>query len=451
MSHTKAAKWIKRIPERRGDLVDAGCKGVLQAMWDHVGWDIERNTIGRECWPSAETLADEIGSTRSAVLDRQRKLAAAGWIMRDGRGWALAWEAPFDVVRPQSQVERDSSRMGVRLESRESATPVAAECDSSHTNPSSNQVLSTPENQSMSPKRDPLTESPADADHDRTHEHHDDHADPHRLRDPSPRSEHGPALGEPQPGSQPVRAGTGRGGARGERARPRRGEPDRRLADSVCVRPAELERGDHGDGVGDGDSRDHAASPTATGPNLVGSSGGDHRAVEPLTLVPLLIVDPVRDVAAELLAEHDRHRRAALEAHGMRSTALRREGSKAEAKTLRLIRERLAEHDEHTCRHVLEVLAADWLRDDSQLRPRDWTCEDAIWSTNFDRHRVREIGSTFGGKRIEVQTAKSKPIERFVDSAVWVPPPGTPAQPKREPRIAVPKPREPSPHEKDWE
>jgi hypothetical protein len=102
----------------------------------------------------------------------------------------------------------------------------------------------------------------------------------------------------------------------------------------------------------------------------------------------------------------------------MRSTALRREGSKAEAKTLRLIRERLAEHGEQTCRHVLEVLAADWLRDDSQLRPRDWTCEDAIWSTNFDRHRVREVGSSFGGKRPDA----AKP-RRFVDSAVYTGPP----------------------------
>jgi hypothetical protein len=107
----------------------------------------------------------------------------------------------------------------------------------------------------------------------------------------------------------------------------------------------------------------------------------------------------VRDVAAELLAEHDRHRRAALEAHGIRVTALRRAGTAAETKTLRLIQARLDEHDEQTCRHVLEVLAADWLRDDSQFKPRDWTCEDAIWSTNFDRHRVRDVGSTFGGKR----------------------------------------------------
>jgi hypothetical protein len=149
-------------------------------------------------------------------------------------------------------------------------------------------------------------------------------------------------------------------------------------------------------------------------------AAADSLGVKPLTLVPLCYVDPARDVAAELLAEHDRHRRAALEAHGIRATALRRAGTAAEAKTLKLIRARLEEHDEQTCRHVLEVLAADWLRDDSQLRPRDWTCEDAIWSTNFDRHRVREVGSTFGGaKRVETKPAARRPAGRFSDAGAW--------------------------------
>jgi hypothetical protein len=105
----------------------------------------------------------------------------------------------------------------------------------------------------------------------------------------------------------------------------------------------------------------------------------------------------VADPAAKLLAEHDRARRAAREHHGMRAGVLRVEGSAAEAKTLKLIRARIAEHGVEVCRHVLAVLAADWLRDDSQLRPRDWTSEDAIWSTNFERHRERDVGSVFGG------------------------------------------------------
>jgi hypothetical protein len=147
----------------------------------------------------------------------------------------------------------------------------------------------------------------------------------------------------------------------------------------------------------------------------------------------------VRDVAAELLAEHGRNRRTALEAHGIRVTALRRAGTAAEVKTLRLIRARLDEHDEQTCRHVLAVLAADWLRDDSQFKPRDWTCEDAIWSTNFDRHRVREVGSSFGGKRPDA----AKP-RRFEDSLARVP------APKPEPKLAAKPPPGPVASESEW-
>jgi hypothetical protein len=129
----------------------------------------------------------------------------------------------------------------------------------------------------------------------------------------------------------------------------------------------------------------------------------------------------VRDVAAELLAEHDRHRRAARSKHGMRPGVLRVPGSAAEAKMLSLIRKRLAEHGEGVCRHVLAVLAADWLRDDSQLRPDDWSNSDAVWSTNFEKHREREVGSVFRSKRVEVKPA-AKP-RRFVDSAVYTGPP----------------------------
>jgi hypothetical protein len=101
VTHVKAREWIKRLPERAGDDVDAGCKGLLQAMWDHILWEIEHTTTGtsrepgHSCWASAETLAGEIGSTERAVSDRQGKLSKAGWIRRDGRGWAMAWAVPF--------------------------------------------------------------------------------------------------------------------------------------------------------------------------------------------------------------------------------------------------------------------------------------------------------------------------------------------------------------------
>lgn len=165
-------------------------------------------------------------------------------------------------------------------------------------------------------------------------------------------------------------------------------------------------------------------------------------------LVPIAIVEAKPDPAAELLAEHDRARRAAREHHGFkRAGVLRVPGSAAEAKTLKLIRARLAEHGEVVCRHVIAVLGADWLRDDSQLRPTDWTNSDAIWSTNFEKHREREVGSTFG-RRIEVNPAAPKQ-GRFTDAAVWAPPPGTPAPPKREPRISAP-PERPRPEKDEW-
>ena len=97
--HTKAAYWILRLPERRSDLLDAGCKVVLQAHWNCVDPDVERDASGSECWPTAEAIAHAIGSTESAVVDRRRKLIAAGWMRRDGAGWALAWQRPLAVLR----------------------------------------------------------------------------------------------------------------------------------------------------------------------------------------------------------------------------------------------------------------------------------------------------------------------------------------------------------------
>jgi hypothetical protein len=69
-THTKAAAWVRRLDETRGSGIDAGCKGVLQCLWDHVDFDVERPATPRECWPSAETIAEQIGSTVAAVRDR---------------------------------------------------------------------------------------------------------------------------------------------------------------------------------------------------------------------------------------------------------------------------------------------------------------------------------------------------------------------------------------------
>lgn len=145
-THTKAAAWVRRLDETRGSGIDAGCKGVLQCLWDHVDFDVERPATPRECWPSAETIAEQIGSTVAAVRDRLGKLTRAGWIRFEGRGWALAWVAPFAVdatpvagdATPVSpgcdSSSSDSSRSEVRLQSQPGETLVDAGCDSSRTN-----------------------------------------------------------------------------------------------------------------------------------------------------------------------------------------------------------------------------------------------------------------------------------------------------------------------------
>jgi hypothetical protein len=150
--HLKAALWVSAIPERRGDAVDAGCKGVFQAYWNHADFEADRDATGEECWPSAETIAGEIGSTESAVIDRRRKLVAAGWMCRDGRGWALAWMTPFGQSRSSAtpvtatpvltdtpvtvecgSSNRDSSPDRQRLESFDTMTPVQNDRDSGPT------------------------------------------------------------------------------------------------------------------------------------------------------------------------------------------------------------------------------------------------------------------------------------------------------------------------------
>lgn len=162
-THTGAAAWIRKLPETREAEIDAGCKAVLQRQWDYVDWSIERDVTGRECWPSAETIAEDIGSTLATVRDRLRKLTRAGWIRRDGRGWALAWARPFEtrVVAKCDSGRSDSSRSKVRLESQESETPVTGDCDSSLTDHPMTIRSSEKKEGERAPKREALRGSTA--------------------------------------------------------------------------------------------------------------------------------------------------------------------------------------------------------------------------------------------------------------------------------------------------
>jgi hypothetical protein len=135
MTHVKARAWIKPLPAGRDSSIDAGCKDTLQALWDHVDWNIDREPVGKERpWASAEVLAQETGERVGTVRDRLRKLTAAGWIryMCKERCWALAWM----VATP---VACDSGYTDLRPELHEAATPVTSDCDSSRTNLSHDQ------------------------------------------------------------------------------------------------------------------------------------------------------------------------------------------------------------------------------------------------------------------------------------------------------------------------
>ena len=98
MTHVLARAWIKRLPERRGDPVDAGAKAVLQELWDRVDWTRTDNSPARDCYPSRRRMAEDLGTSVDVIKKRLVMLAAAGWIRRERDGWALAWGEPFTRV-----------------------------------------------------------------------------------------------------------------------------------------------------------------------------------------------------------------------------------------------------------------------------------------------------------------------------------------------------------------
>lgn len=125
--NVKAALWINRLPESRGGLC-AGCKIVLQALWDHVGKGIERDTQFEESpYVSVETLAESRGAKPDTVQARLDKLTALGWIRRERGRRFLAWRAPFGSqnrdsnpgdIRESSARDQDSNAGESVLESR---------------------------------------------------------------------------------------------------------------------------------------------------------------------------------------------------------------------------------------------------------------------------------------------------------------------------------------------
>lgn len=167
-THTKAAEWIRGLDETKGSTIDSGCKMVLQRLWDYVDWSIERDVAGHECWPSAETIAMDIGSTVSAVRDRLRKLTKAGWVRREGRGIALAWMTPFaTAVATCDSGDCDRSHFTMRLWLPDTATAVTCTCDSGRTDHL--RIISKPsqdQRETRASQADPEPKSELDLEHE---------------------------------------------------------------------------------------------------------------------------------------------------------------------------------------------------------------------------------------------------------------------------------------------
>jgi hypothetical protein len=353
VTHVKAREWIKRLPARRGDDLDAGCKEVLQAHWDHVGWDIERAATGRECWPTAETIAEEIGSTVKAVRDRISKLRAAGWMRRDGRGWTLAWVTPFAVeVPPRSQVppESDYHPSGERVppEWHETTTAVASDYHPSGTKLS--------------------------------HEQSDEL--PH---EPTPRAPETTSPGVTPPDTGPPPAGLSPGC---ELAIPIGSSAN---SPSQPLPVAELPESEApGSSPPSPPTKPRKRKPPAPKPGQT-------------SLIIEVEARETEDVA-ELLDLHERLRQTAQHHHGLRATPLPSPTS-GDGRSLRLrLRKAVAEHGAEACRRALERRAAEWREDPGALSR--WST-DSMWSPKS--LAVSLAASTANGKR--AGPSRTLPVE----------------------------------------
>lgn len=310
VTHVKAREWIKPLPAGRDSNIDAGVKDTIQAVWDHVRWDIEREPVGDERpWVSAEALAAETGEKLGTIRDRLRKATKAGWIRWEKRAWSLAWRVPFahatPVVVGATPVACDSGYHEVRPELPDGATPVAGDYDSSRTKLSKNEVI------------------------ERSQEH--------------------TTAGEPAPVE---------------------GHPCT-VEDSPVATPA---------GVG----LDDPPSPSR-------SKTGQPRKRKP----PAEVEDIADGPVGQLLAEHDRLRRAALKRHGHRETALPGPTS-GDGRSLRArLRKAIDAHGVDVCTRALRWRAAEWDGDPGALLR--WST-DSVWSPKSLAVSIRESAGQAGAR-----------------------------------------------------
>jgi hypothetical protein len=344
VTHVKAREWIKRLPERARADVDAGCKSVLQAMWDHIRWDVEHSTTGRDrepgmsCWASADTLADEIGSTERAVSDRQGKLAKAGWIKRDGRGWAMSWAVPFaPECRAQPRARR---HRGV------SASTPGCSADST--------VVLAGEHRGVTKRSNEPSKDPTD--------------------EPTP--QRAPDVNSPGVSASPgCQRCLGNGYVLGRPGPDAEWNPD--MSRTLCIRCL----GTGGEPPSPAQTQRAPAAPVVERPPSPSPKARKRRPPEPKPgQTGLDLPDaPEADDVAELLALHERLRGEALTADGRQATPLPGKSSK-HGRALRTgLRKAVATHGAAVCRRVIVWQAARWVDDPSQLE----------WST----HRVWAVDS----------------------------------------------------------
>ncbi len=335
MTHVKAREWIKRLPERAGDELDAGCKEVLQEMWDCIRWEIEHSVTGRarepglSCWASAETLAEGIGSTERAVSDRQGKLSKAGWIRRDGRGWAMSWAVPFT---PECRAQ-------ARTRKHRSATDAAPECLADSTAVPDGQHRGVTK-RSKEPSNDPSNER-------------DQQGHPCTLSD-SPEVTHA---------RQPIAVGSSANST--SQPKPAADSPDSEPSRSAGPSPS--------------------ANPRKRKPPR--PKQGD------LGLPESEPVDPLEIAHAELLAEHERLRAAAYAHHRERLPAWPAPFTENGRAIRAGLRQALRDHGADACRAALERRAAEWRGDATKLR----YSLASMWSADSLAYSMKP--STANGKR----------------------------------------------------
>jgi hypothetical protein len=329
--HIAAAEWILRLPEGRGqELLDAGCKAVLLILWNHARWTEQRNATCEECYPSAATVADHTGSSLKATRKRLARLAAAGWIRHERRanrewGFALAWRVPFALPL---EGHTPGGETALPLQGPSTTPPGSKHCPSRGTKLSTNEAIEQSREHTTEGEPAPVEGHPCTV------------ADTPGVTHASPDAD--------DPPGRPGRAF------------------DPEIVDDV------RDQLEHGSirWTGENPANSSNTPPSRTRKRKTSAPKPGQVALD--------ISDPPEaDAVAELLAEHERLRRAAQRAHGLRVTALPSPSS-GDGHSLRLrLRKAVTAHGPEVCRRALEYRGREWAEDPGALAR--WST-DSMWS-----------------------------------------------------------------------